>query len=127
MTRLFAGTPFDIPPTCDLCGQKESECKCTPQQKAEAEAEQQRQADRLPPEKQTARVRLDRRKGGRTVTLVEGLTSRANDLPELLGKLQSACGAGGTVKKVDDLIELQGDHVDLVRRKLGEIGYRLRK
>ncbi|ELP34009.1 translation initiation factor [Rhodopirellula baltica] len=127
MTRLFAGTPFDIPPTCDLCGQKESECKCTPQQKAEAEAQQQREADRLPPEKQTARVRLDRRKGGRTVTLVEGLTSRANDLPELLGKLQSACGAGGTVKKADDFIELQGDHVERVGQKLAEIGYRLRK
>ncbi|MCC9642321.1 translation initiation factor [Rhodopirellula sp. JC740] len=127
MTRLFAGTPFDIPPTCDLCGKQETDCLCTDQQKADAEAARQREADRLPPDQQTARVRLDRRKGGRTVTLVEGLTSRANDLPALLGQLQSACGSGGTVKKADDLIELQGDHIERVRQKLSEIGYRLKK
>ena len=30
MTRLFAGTPWDRPPTCERCGKLESECACPP-------------------------------------------------------------------------------------------------
>ncbi len=30
VTRLFAGTPWDRPPTCDRCGKPESECACPP-------------------------------------------------------------------------------------------------
>lgn len=124
MTRLFAGTPFDIPPECEDCGKVESECVCTPAEKAEAEAKRQRAVDRLPPEMQTARVTLQKRKGGRKATVVEGLTSTANDLPELLTKLQAACGSGGTVKPKEDLIEIQGDHCGQVRRTLAEIGFK---
>ena len=126
MSRLFAGTPFDIPPTCDLCGKVETECECTPEQKAAAEAERQRLADRLPPEQQTARVSVQKRKGGRKATVVEGLTAKANDLPELLGKLQSVCGTGGTVKTKEDLIELQGDHRSNVVATLREIGFKVK-
>lgn len=127
MTRLFAGTPFDIPPTCDLCGKPETECGCTDKEKADAEAIQRREAGRVEPGKQTAKVHLEKRKAGRQVTVVSGLTSVANDLPALLAQLQSACGAGGTVKKDSDVIELQGDHVAAIRKRLAEIGYRLAK
>lgn len=127
MTRLFAGTPFDIPPQCDLCGELESECRCTPEQKSAAEAERQRLADRLPPEKQTARISVQKRKGGRKATVVEGLTAKANDLSELLGTLQAVCGTGGTVKAKEDLIELQGDHRDNVAAELARIGFRVKR
>lgn len=127
MTRLFAGTPFDIPPQCDLCGELESECRCTPEQKATAETERQRLADRLPPEKQTARISVQKRKGGRKATVVEGLTAKANDLSELLGTLQAVCGTGGTVKAKEDLIELQGDHRDNVAAELARIGFRVKR
>jgi len=137
MNRLFAGTPFDIPPECEICGKPESECVCTWQQKADAEQrrqqdqrEQQRRAARRPPEHQTAKVRLEKRKGGRKATVISGLTAAANDLPELLARLQSACGTGGTggtAKTKDDLLELQGDHVDQVRRSLREFGFQVRK
>ena len=30
VTRLFAGTPWDRPPTCERCGELEAECKCPP-------------------------------------------------------------------------------------------------
>lgn len=126
MTRLFAGTPFDIPPECDDCGKLESECACTPEQKAAAEAARQREADRLPPEKQTARVTVQKRKGGRKATVVEGLAAKANDLPDLLATLQTACGTGGTVKAKEDLLELQGDHADRVRASLKELGFRVK-
>ncbi|MEL6108436.1 MAG: translation initiation factor [Planctomycetota bacterium] len=126
MTRLFAGTPFDIPPECDDCGKPESECDCTADQKAAAEAARQREADRLPPEKQTARISVQKRKGGRKATVIEGLTAKANDLPQLLARLQSACGTGGTVKAKVDLLELQGDHAEQVKRSLKEIGFRVK-
>lgn len=125
MTRLFAGTPFDIPPECGDCGKLESECSCTPAEKATAEAARQRQADRLPPGKQTARISVQKRKGGRKATIVEGLTTIANDLPELLTKLQAACGSGGTVKPKEDLIEIQGNHLDQIRTTLKEIGFKI--
>lgn len=126
MTRLFAGTPFDIPPTCDDCGKPESECVCTPQQKADAEKQRQQESDRLPAQKQTAKVRTETRKGKRTVTVVDGLTAKANDLPELLSHLQSVCGTGGTVKAAEDRIELQGDHVDDVGKALRQRGYKVK-
>lgn len=117
MTRLFAGTPFDIPPRCDRCGELESDCTCPDQQSAPPAK------DRLPVEKQVAKVRTDRRKHKRMVTVVWGLDPSDSDLKELLSSLQSACGAGGSVQ--DDQIELQGDHADRVRKELKRIGYRL--
>ncbi len=127
MTRLFAGTPFDIPPTCDDCGKPESQCTCTAKQKADAAAKRDRDAARLPPSDQTAIVKTDKRKGGRVVTVIEGLTAAANDLPSLLSQLQTACGAGGTVKAKEDRIELQGDHVASATEQLRLIGYQVRR
>lgn len=124
MNRLFAGTPFDIPPQCEDCGKPESECVCTAEDKAQAEARRRRDAERLPPGKQTARISVQKRKGGRKATVVEGLTAKANDLPDVLAQLQSACGTGGTVKPKEDLIEVQGDHTDTVRKTLQAIGYK---
>ena len=124
MNRLFAGTQFDIPPQCDDCGKLQSECACAPQEKAAKEAARQREADLLPPEEQTARVNVQKRKGGRKVTVVEGLTSKANDLKALLASLQSACGTGGTVK--GDTVELQGDQEQSICATLRQIGYRVK-
>ena len=127
MTRLFAGTPFDIPPKCELCGMPETECACSEQQKADAEAAAQRLKDRIAPEKQTARISIQKRKGGRKVTVVAGLTAKANDLAALLADLQTRCGTGGTVKSNDDLIELQGDHVSQTATRLKEIGFKVKR
>ena len=114
MTRLFAGTPFDIPPRCDRCDQLEESCKCEPFG-----------PERLPANKQTAKVRADRRKHKRMVTVVWGLDAEDCDLPDLLSKLKSACGSGGSLQR--DQIELQGDHVSRVREQLKEIGFKLAK
>ncbi|MCM2375196.1 translation initiation factor, partial [Aporhodopirellula aestuarii] len=104
----------------------ETDCTCTPADKAAAEARRQLEADRIAPEKQTARITTEKRKGGRTATVINGLTAKANDLPALLSKLQTACGTGGTVKAKEDLIELQGDHAATARQCLTEIGYRVK-
>jgi translation initiation factor 1 len=117
MTRLFAGTPFDIPPRCERCGALEVDCKCEP-------LKQEAKANLLPPEQQTAKVRADQRKHKRVVTIVWALEPSANDFADLLTKLKSACGCGGSIQ--DDQIELQGDHVERVKEQLKKIGYKVR-
>jgi translation initiation factor 1 len=109
--RLFEGTPFDRPPRCERCGELEAECVCPP------ELPQWK-----PPEKQTARLSVEKRKKAKTVTVVRGLNAADNDLPALLTRLQSACGAGGTLR--DGVLEVQGNQLDRVRETLQSIGYR---
>jgi len=113
MTRLFAGTPFDIPPMCDRCGKLEKDCKCPPPP-----------PPRIPPQEQTARVKTEKRQKGKMVTTVSGLPEIGNDLPGLLTQLKTVCGAGGTHK--DGILEIQGDHLTRVRETLSKLGYRVK-
>jgi len=78
----------------------------------------------LAPEKQTARIAVEKRTKGKVVTVIRGLSAEGNDLPALLGQLKAACGAGGTLK--DDELEIQGAHLERVRALLSTIGYRVR-
>jgi translation initiation factor 1 len=112
MGRLFAGTEFYQPATCERCGKLEADCQCPPPLPT-----------RIPPEQQTARLAVEKRKKGKVVTVVRGLTAEGNDLPELLSKLKIACGAGGAVK--EDVLEIQGQHIDRIRALLTKIGYRV--
>jgi translation initiation factor 1 len=79
---------------------------------------------RIAAEKQTARLAMEKRKKGKQVTVVRGLPAEGNDLAELLTRLKTCCGAGGTVK--DDTLEIQGNHIDRIRQTLQDIGYRVR-
>lgn len=112
--RLFEGTEFDIPPRCEKCGELEEECNCPPPE-----------PERVPPNKQLLRVQAERRKKGKTVTVIRDLQELAKHRSELLTALKNAVGAGGTVK--DETIEIQGDHVVRVREHLEQAGYRVRK
>jgi translation initiation factor 1 len=68
-----------------------------------------------------ARVALDRKgRKGKDVTMVSGLTVDAVALAQLAKTLKAACGTGGTVK--DGRIEIQGDHRELIVRKLRDAG-----
>jgi translation initiation factor 1 len=60
-------------------------------------------------------------RGGKTVTVVDGLPNNAAFLKELCSELKRACGTGGAV--ADALIELQGDLRDRVRDVLEKKGY----
>lgn len=69
-------------------------------------------------------VRVSRQtkgRGGKSVTLVKGLALDAAALAQLGKQLRTACGSGGTVK--DGVIEVQGDHCDLVMETLGKLGH----
>lgn len=113
MTRLFAGTPFDRPPVCDRCGKLESECVC-PAPEPES----------VPPHQQSVTIAVEKRKKGKVVTVLRGLSTVGNSSLELLTRLKSTCGAGGTFK--EGVLEIQGEHVDRIRETLSELGYRIR-
>lgn len=69
-------------------------------------------------------VRVSRQtkgRGGKSVTLVKGLALDAAALALLGKQLRTACGSGGTVK--DGVIEIQGDHCELVMEALRKLGH----
>ena len=111
--RLFEGTPFDRPPRCERCGELEEACECPPEP-----------PPRIAPEKQTARIAVEKRKKGKVVTLVRDLPLEGNDLPALLTQLKTSCGAGGTLK--DETLEIQGNHLDRTRDVLRGLGSRVK-
>jgi len=77
----------------------------------------------LNPSHQKLIVRLDRkRRGGKSVTVIDGLLISIKDMETLLKRLKAGLGAGGTVK--DSSIEIQGDHCDALITALANMGYK---
>ncbi len=58
---------------------------------------------------------------GKAVTTVSGVPVDDAGLKQLAGRLKKRCGVGGSVK--DGVIELQGDHRDVVVEVLKAEGY----
>jgi len=48
-----------------------------------------------------------------------------DELEALATKLKKRCGCGGTVD--DGIIEIQGEHRDLLLAELGKLGYTVRR
>ena len=72
------------------------------------QTEQDNEQDTPPKEKQTLRISLEKHKrAGKTVTLITGFQGKTADLVQLGKLLRTKCGAGGTAKDGD--IILQGD------------------
>jgi len=79
--------------------------------------------ENIGPRQQKIRVRLDRKhRGGKSVTVIEGLCMPDAELKNLLKQLKSRLGTGGAVK--DDLLEIQGDRRDAVITVLEKMGYK---
>ena len=70
---------------------------------------------------QTVQLRVEKRRKGKVVTVVRGLSAAGNDLPSLLSRLKSQCGAGGTIQ--DDGLEVQGEHVERIGVLLSGLGF----
>ena len=73
-------------------------------------------------------VRLMRETKGRKgkgVSLVTGLPLNNDDLQTLAKHLKQKCGSGGTVK--NGVIEIQGDHRDILIAELTKKGYTVKK
>ena len=98
---------------CPGCGKPVAACACS------------RRAA-TPPGDGIVRVRRETKgRGGKTVTVVTGLSLDDGGLAALGTELKRRCGTGGTVKEGDILI--QGDHVDLLVAELEKRGYRVKR
>lgn len=79
-----------------------------------------------PPSDGTVRVsRETKGRGGKSVTVVKGLPLEALALAQLGKQLKAQCGSGGTAK--DGVIEVQGDHCDLVVEAIKKLGYNVKR
>lgn len=90
---------------CPVCGLPKSICVC-------------KTIDR---EQQRIKIKLETRKWGKPVTIIEGLNNDRENLHDLAKKLKSLCASGGTVK--NGAIILQGDHRMKVKEILISMGH----
>lgn len=99
--------------TCRKCGKALKKCSCNSGQNKPV-------ADGV--------VRIERQTKGRKgkgVTLITGVPLAGDELKALAKQLKQKCGTGGTVK--NGVIEIQGDHRDLLLGLLQEKGWKVKK
>jgi len=111
MSGLFDGTPLERPVTCTECAQTLDRCACP------------RGVDGavVRPQDQRLRIRREKRRKGKLVTVVQGFDPVASDLNAILRRLKASCGAGGTVDA--GVLEIQGDHGPRLAELLNQMGY----
>jgi translation initiation factor 1 len=90
---------------CSTCGLPRDICVCS-----EISKEQQR-----------IRVRLETRKFGRPMTVIDGINDKDQDLGRLAQKMKTFCACGGTAK--NGQIMLQGDQRAKAQTFLVNLGY----
>ena len=98
---------------CPGCNKPKTTCICRKKQ--------------LPP-KNDGIVRLMRETKGRKgkgVTLISGVPLDQEGLKKLAKSLKQKCGSGGTLK--DGVIEIQGDHRDVLEKELSQRGYKVKR
>jgi translation initiation factor 1 len=64
-------------------------------------------------------------RAGKGVTTVTGLPLSLADIEALATRLKKRCGSGGTVR--EGIIEIQGDHRDVVVAELVKAGFSAKK
>ncbi len=97
---------------CPDCGWPVADCKCS----------RGRVGEEPVPERVVAKLRFERSgRGGKSVTVIDGLPDNTVFLTELAGALKKACGTGGTVRP--GAVELSGDVRERVRPLLAARGW----
>ena len=97
---------------CSRCGWPEANCRCS----------SSRDASEPVPSRIVAKLRMEKKgRGGKVVTVIDGLPRNDAFLKELAQELKRTCGTGGTV--TDGGIELHGDLRDRVRAALAQKGF----
>jgi len=97
---------------CPGCGSPKASCRCRHTGETSAAL----------PRRVTATLRMEKAgRGGKMVTIVDGLPNNPTFLKELSQELKRVCGTGGAVS--DGAIQLQGDLRDRVRAVLADKGF----
>ena len=97
---------------CPKCGKPAAQCSCA--------------GGSAPKGDGIVRVaRETKGRKGRGVTVITGVPLGAQELKELATRLKQKCGTGGTVK--GGVIEIQGDHRDVLVDLLSEHGWTVRR
>jgi translation initiation factor 1 len=91
-----------MPEVCPKCGLPKELCAC----------------EAIEREAQKIKIFVERRKFGKPITVIEGITDNAK---ELVKQLKSKLACGGTFK--NNHIELQGNHRNRLKEILGKLGY----
>jgi translation initiation factor 1 len=102
---------------CPHCGMPTKQCVCR--------ANPRRQVANADGDGIARVGRTSKGRGGKTVTLLTGLQWLPDDLEALGRDLRRRCGSGGAVK--DGVIEIQGDHRDVVMAELERRGIQARR
>ncbi len=98
--------------TCPQCKQAVASCIC--------------QQDEVPEGDGIVRVRYERKgRGGKGVTLVDGIPQTKEELKDTAKELKKKCGVGGSLK--ERTIEIQGDQRDLIIQLLSDKGYTVKR
>jgi translation initiation factor 1 len=95
---------------CPRCGWPADACRCSAAREEPV------------PSRIVAKLRVEKAgRGGKTVTVVDGLPRNATFLKDLGQELKRACGTGGAVRET--AVEVQGDQRDRVRALLIAKGF----
>ena len=98
---------------CPVCGKPVAKCLC-------------HQKKEIPQSDGIVRVRKETKgRKGKGVTIIAGVLLDETRLEELGKELKAKCGAGGTVR--DGVIEIQGDHRDLLLEELRKRGWTVKR
>ena len=111
---------------CPDCGKPAASCRCRRDRgrgKKPGHPAGRAQAD---PDDGVVRVRRETKgRKGKTVTTVTGLPLGEAALRELAGELKRRCGGGGAAK--GGVIEIQGDHAEVLVAELEGRGYSVKR
>ena len=77
--------------------------------------------EELTKEEQFIKIKIEKRRYGKEVTIIEGLGGNDAELKKIASELKSKLAAGGTVK--DGKIMIQGDHKEKIKEILIKMGY----
>jgi translation initiation factor 1 len=104
---------------CPECGRTSTDCRCRRSKPASA-------TPVVPKGDGVVRVgRETKGRKGKGVTVISGIPLAGDELDALATQLKKRCGSGGTVDGA--VIEIQGDHRDLLVEELGKLGYTVRR
>lgn len=99
---------------CTGCGKAVHSCRCAENRRARIHGDG------------NVKVRRETKsRGGKTVTTITGIALGRSELKGILSDLKRLVGGGGTEK--DGVLELQGDHCEVVIAELAKRGIRAKR